>query len=183
MERPLTTHQAAKLAGVSPSAVLSWIERGWLLATRTPGGHRRIDRDEFLRFLDGRFIAGRDGQPRPKRLLVIDDEPVFARSLTRHLREIAPLLDVETAANAFDGLLAVSTFRPHAVLLDTYMDGLDGVETCRRLKSSAATSHIAVIAMSGMPSPELAQSYGAAGAAAFLKKPIETGEVMTILGL
>jgi excisionase family DNA binding protein len=182
MDRPLTTHQAAKLAGVSPSAVLSWIERGFIQVTRTPGGHRRIERHEFLSFLTAHGMPPRR-EAVVERLLVIDDEPVFGRTMQRSFGELAPGLTVETATTPFDGLLRVSTFQPQAVLLDTYMDGLDGLEICRRLKEAPATRHIAVIATSGRPSRDLEVRYRHAGAVAFLEKPLNLERIIRLLDL
>jgi len=41
--RLLTTGQAAELCSVTPDAVLKWIKAGKLTASRTAGGHYRID--------------------------------------------------------------------------------------------------------------------------------------------
>lgn len=40
----LSTGEVAKLCGVTPDAVLKWIKKGKLPATRTPGGHYRVSR-------------------------------------------------------------------------------------------------------------------------------------------
>jgi len=42
----LTTGEVAKLCGVTPDAVLKWIKRGRLPATRTAGGHYRVSRSD-----------------------------------------------------------------------------------------------------------------------------------------
>jgi excisionase family DNA binding protein len=41
----LRTPEAARLLDVSRQTVVNWVERGWLRAIYTDGGHRRIDRD------------------------------------------------------------------------------------------------------------------------------------------
>ena len=51
MNRIFTSHEVASLVQVSPSSVLKWIEQGKLRAFRTPGGHRRVAREELLDFL------------------------------------------------------------------------------------------------------------------------------------
>ena len=45
-----TTHQAAKLLGVSLPTVVNWIKAGRLEAYRTPGGHRRIPAESIVVF-------------------------------------------------------------------------------------------------------------------------------------
>ena len=46
-DRWLTTGQAAALCAVKPDTVLKWIKKGRLAATRTAGGHYRVDRQEL----------------------------------------------------------------------------------------------------------------------------------------
>jgi excisionase family DNA binding protein len=41
----LSTGEVARLCGVTPDAVLKWIKKGKLPATRTPGGHYRVSRE------------------------------------------------------------------------------------------------------------------------------------------
>jgi excisionase family DNA binding protein len=42
MDPLYTTHDISRLLQVDPSTVSKWIDRGILLAFRTPGGHRRV---------------------------------------------------------------------------------------------------------------------------------------------
>jgi len=48
----LTTHQAARLLGVSLPTVVKWIKEGRLEAYKTPGGHRRIPEAELKQFCE-----------------------------------------------------------------------------------------------------------------------------------
>ena len=73
----LTTHQASRLLGVSLPTVVNWIEAGRLSAHRTPGGHRRISREDLIRFsrdfsypLPDEFTE----QSGPVRILMIDSD-------------------------------------------------------------------------------------------------------------
>src|SRR2546422_4046688 len=54
----LTSHAVAELIGVSPSTVLSWIDKGLLPAFRTPGGHRRGDPRALVGFLRSHQMPG-----------------------------------------------------------------------------------------------------------------------------
>ncbi len=49
--RLLTTGKAAELCSVKPDTVLKWIKKGRLSATRTAGGHYRVDEHQLLPFL------------------------------------------------------------------------------------------------------------------------------------
>ena len=46
-----TTHEVSKLLQVNPRSVINWIEQDLLNSYRTPGGHRRISREDLLAFL------------------------------------------------------------------------------------------------------------------------------------
>src|SRR4051812_42249742 len=117
-DRVLTSHQVAELLQVSPSTVLSWVNQGLLPAFRTPGGHRRIHAGELVDFLRSHGMPVPSPLQARRRVLAIDDEPAFLRSLRRQLARAAPGLEVEVAEGPIDGLLKVGTFRPDVVLLD-----------------------------------------------------------------
>src|SRR3989338_3939410 len=50
-DKPLTTFEVSKICGVVHSTVSNWIDEGKLNAYRTPGGHRRIRKNDLLLFL------------------------------------------------------------------------------------------------------------------------------------
>ena len=180
--RLLTSHEVASLVQVSPSSVLKWIEQGKLKAYRTPGGHRRVASDELRSFLRAHQLpVPAELEEGRVLLLVIDDEAPYLRSLGALLSRADSRVQVELAESAMDGLLKVGLIRPQVVLLDTYMPGMDGVEVCKRLKQSEETAHIAVLAMSGRPSPELEKKFLHAGAAAFIAKPVQAAVVLSKL--
>jgi excisionase family DNA binding protein len=179
----LTSHAVAKLVRVSPSTVLSWIDKGLLPAHRTPGGHRRVEPAALVRFLREHDMPIPRDLSNVSRLLVIDDEAPFLSTARRFFKRYAPALKVETADGAIDGLLKVGTFRPDAVLLDAFMPGMDGVEVCRRLRASGATAHIRVVAITAHVSPELETAFRKAGAVACLSKPLDPTGLLAALGL
>ena len=180
--RLLTSHEVASLAQVSPSSVLKWIEQGLLKAFRTPGGHRRVASDELVGFLRAHHLpVPRELEEERVRVLVIDDDAPWLRALGALLARADARIVVDLAQNAVDGLLKVGLTRPHLVLLDSYMPGMDGVEVCKRLKRSPQTASIAVLAMSGRPSAELEKKFLDAGAAAFVAKPIQPAVVLSKL--
>ena len=179
MNRIFTSHEVASLVQVSPSSVLKWIEQGKLRAFRTPGGHRRVAREELLGFLRAHQLpVPAELETDRVRLLVIDDEATYLRALGTLLQRADSRVEVALAESALDGLLKVGLLKPEVVLLDTYMPGMDGLEVCKRLKKSPLTSHIAVLAMSGRPSAETERRFLEAGAAAFLPKPIQASTVL-----
>ena len=67
------------------------------------------------------------------------------------LRGIRPPLKLEAAFDGYEGLLKVGTFRPHLLVLDLRMPGLDGFEVCRRIKGDPATRATRILAITGYP--------------------------------
>ena len=177
-----TSHAIARLVRVSPTTVVSWIDKGLLPAHRTPGGHRRVEVRTLVRFLRDNDMATPRELLNVTTLLVVDDDVSFLRSIKRLLKAHAPDLTVETTDSAVDGLLKVGTVRPDAVLLDAYMPGMNGVEVCRRLTGSAETRHILVLAVTGRPSKEIVQEFKEAGAAQCFGKPLDAHAVLEAIG-
>jgi two-component system response regulator MprA len=69
------------------------------------------------------------------RILVVDDDAAVRDSLARSLRFEG--YQVETACDGYEALAAVGAGEPDAMVLDVNMPGLDGLETCRRLRADA----------------------------------------------
>lgn len=180
----LTSHAVAELIGVSPSTVLSWIDKGLLSAFRTPGGHRRVEPSALIEFLRAHQMpVPKSLLPQAKRLLLIDDDDLFLRSTKRSLLQQFPTVEVDLASSAVEGLLKIGTDKPDAVLLDAMMPGMDGVEACRQLRQNASTAEIVIIALTGRLDDELTAAFKLAGANDCLRKPLDLGVLTQILGL
>jgi diguanylate cyclase (GGDEF)-like protein len=80
-------------------------------------------------------------------VLVVDDND-WNRDLLRQDLE-AEGFEVATCASGAACLATVATQPPDVILLDIQMTGMDGIETCRRLKADPATSHIPVLFVTG----------------------------------
>jgi len=76
-------------------------------------------------------------------ILAVDDEAHILELLTFNLE--ASGYRVVTAANGEDALVVCAHERPAMILLDIMLPGIDGVEVCRRLKSTSTTSDIPII--------------------------------------
>jgi len=133
----LTTGEAARRCGVGINTIKRWIRRGQLEAVVTPGGHWRIPPAAFAAFLRRHRLAeAEDVASRTYRVLVIEDEPA-SRALLCAALEGAPLdLAVESAADGYQGLVKIGLIRPHLVVLDIVMPGLNGLEVIERLRAT-----------------------------------------------
>jgi excisionase family DNA binding protein len=179
-----TTFEAAKLCHVSPLSIINWVNAGRLPAFRTPGGHRRIRREDLVRFMRENGIPIpeelRDGSGRA-RVLVVDDEPGIREVIAEHLSTRANAYEVMTAADGFEAGRLVATFRPDAVILDLRMPGLDGFQVCRTIKADPETASTIVLAMTGYYTPETESRILECGAQRCIAKPVEPSTLASIL--
>ena len=109
-------------------------------------------------------------------ILVVDDTPanldVISDTLTDAGYEVAIALDGERA------LKQVQCTLPSLILLDVMMPGLNGFETCRRLKALAATKDIPVIFMTALSDTADKIKGFQLGAVDYITKPFEETEVL-----
>ncbi len=180
----LTPNEVAELLMVNPVTVRQWASRGLLRSLTTPGGHRRFllnDVEEFARSRGATPVARRSG--RPDRVLVVDDDPNICRSIADLIRRHAPHVETETARDGFEAGAKVESFRPHALVLDLMMPGMDGFEVCRRLRERPTLNHIRIVAITGFANAENVERVLAAGADACLPKPLDSDRLVAELGL
>ncbi len=114
-------------------------------------------------------VADGDGIGAPCALVVEDS--AIERALLRAALERAGLAVIE-AASGDEALRAFTSQPPDVVLLDILMPGIDGFETCRRIRALPAGAATPVIVTTSLEDEDaIAQAY-AAGATDFVTKPI-----------
>jgi two-component system OmpR family response regulator len=77
------------------------------------------------------------------RVLVVEDDPRMARALERGLRFEGFV--VEVAADGEEGLRLASAESWDAVVLDVMLPGIDGFETCRRLRAAGVWAPVIML--------------------------------------
>ncbi len=107
-------------------------------------------------------------------ILVIDDEEVVRRSLSRALDN--DQCHVETAVNGRHGLSALARQPFDLVLLDLKMPEMDGVQVLGEIKKHWPETEVIVI--TGYPALETAKQAIRLGAYDYLAKPVGPDEVM-----
>jgi two-component system cell cycle response regulator len=107
------------------------------------------------------------------KVLVVDDELLIREVLSEHLSgQGYEVIQASSGEEAID--LARNT-QFNAILLDMGMPGIDGMETCRRLKAEEITRHIPVIMMTGFSYEK--EAAVEAGADDFISKPPDFTEL------
>jgi signal transduction histidine kinase len=120
--------------------------------------------------------AGIDPGGRPRRILVVDDEPVLAEMAAEVLKSRG--FEVLVAG---DGVAALEVYRQEwgkigLVLLDMIMPRLGGLETCRRLLGMDRNARVLIC--SGYSNSQQAQEAIKEGALGLLPKPFDMRELI-----
>ena len=105
------------------------------------------------------------------RILVVDDIETNVRLLEAKLS--AEYYEVSTARDGVQAIASAAENLPDIILLDVMMPGIDGFETCRRLKADPLTRHIPVVLITALDGRRDRLNGLEAGAEDFLTKPID----------
>src|ERR1700740_502732 len=108
--------------------------------------------------------------------LVVDDSPETLRLLTAALAGAG--MTVMVALDGASAMRIVDQITPDIVLLDAMMPGMDGFETCRRLKRDAGLSNVPVIFMTGLAETQHIVRGLKAGGVDYVTKPIVIEEML-----
>jgi ribonuclease P protein subunit RPR2 len=112
---------------------------------------------------------------RPRRILVVDDDPGL-RALLR--ATFAGDVEVSEARDTRDAVAVMARARPDVIVLDVEMPGVDGLTFCRSLKDDPATQEIRVVLLTGLPSGADQAAALRAGADAYVRKPFSPLELL-----
>ncbi|WP_426534583.1 response regulator [Bradyrhizobium sp. McL0615] len=108
--------------------------------------------------------------------LIVDDSPETLRLLTDALDGAG--MTVMVALDGAAAMRIVDQITPDIVLLDAVMPGLDGFETCKRLKRDAGLEHVPIIFMTGLAETEHIVRGLEAGGVDYVTKPIAVEEML-----
>ncbi|WP_332118519.1 response regulator [Azorhizobium caulinodans] len=109
-------------------------------------------------------------------VLVVDDSPETLSLLTDALEDAG--VTVLVAVEGANALTLVEQITPDVILLDAIMPGMDGFETCRRLKALKALAHVPVIFMTGLSETEHIVKGLDAGGVDYVTKPVVPNEII-----
>jgi DNA-binding response OmpR family regulator len=109
-------------------------------------------------------------------VLVIDDNSDI-RALIAEL--LGNDYNIMQASGGAQGIKLASKYIPDLIICDVMMPGMDGMETCRRLKNEVTTSHISVLMLTACSMDEQRVEGYDAGADAYLSKPFNSQVLMS----
>lgn len=116
------------------------------------------------------------GEPRRARVLIVDDLPANLGVLLTCLHDAGYKVLVATGGDK--ALAQLGDVQPDLILMDVNMPGLDGYETCRRLKADARWAEVPVLFLTALGDPVDKMRGFAVGAVDYVTKPLHPGEVL-----
>jgi CheY-like chemotaxis protein len=161
--------------------VSKWFDTGRLRGYKIPGSRdRRIPRESLLRFMRAHGIPLRGLDGAVTRVLVVDADYESADAL-RVALESGFDYQVRVATGVFEaGLLARQT-RPHVILLETSVLGLDPLQMRQALRADPDLVGTRVVAVEPRLSPEQMQLRMKQGFDGCLGKPYNLGAAVRII--
>ena len=114
-----------------------------------------------------------------QKVLVVDDEPNNLKLLRQVLED---QYDLAFATDGKKALAVVQKVQPDIILLDIMMPGLDGFETCRRLKADPGTAPIPVIFVTAMENMDDERQGFEVGGVDYITKPVSPPIVRARVG-
>lgn len=182
MKQSYSTSEVARFCHVTPDTIRKWAEAGRIQVFKTPGGHRRIRREDLLRFLrENNIPIHAELDNTAVKFLVVDDEKPTALVIRRFLERSQKPFQLEVAGDGFDAGHQVATFQPDVVFLDLGLAGCDGLDVCRRIKSTSEHPNIRVIAMTAAEDLGPVDRIIEHGASACLNKPFSPDDLRKAL--
>jgi two-component system chemotaxis response regulator CheY len=105
-----------------------------------------------------------------KTILIVDDDESIRRLIATTLEDVSGYRMSE-AGDGEEAMRRARDVRPSIVFLDIDMPYLDGIETCRRMKSEPSTADATIVMLTGDSEQEAELEARRAGADLFLTKP------------
>jgi excisionase family DNA binding protein len=169
-----TTFEISQICEVNPTTVQNWVKAKKLRAFQTPGGHRRVSRQDLVSFLkEFGMPVPADLAADPALIMLVDDEIDILEMLEDVMTSGNEDVEVMKAQNGVDALLKIGERKPSLLTLDIRMPGMNGDEVCQKLKSNPGTQNIKIAAISGDHELSLRKRILQAGADLFFTKPID----------
>jgi DNA-binding NarL/FixJ family response regulator len=109
-----------------------------------------------------------EGKSRVIRLLIVEDEDLFAELVKALVAADDRIQIVGRASNGKEGVELATTLRPDVTVMDIEMPLMDGIEATRRIRRADPAARVVIFTGSDQPRDE--QRAREAGAAAFVRK-------------
>ena len=114
------------------------------------------------------------------RILIVDDVPANRRLLEAKL--VAEYYQVSSAHDGVEALAVARDWQPDLILLDVMMPGMDGYATLRAMRRLRSRAGVPLVAFTAKAEEGERQRCIDAGASGYIPKPVNTGDLLAVLG-
>jgi excisionase family DNA binding protein len=188
-----STRDVARVLGLAVRSVQLMVDRGELLAWKTPGGHRRIARASVQRWLERNQPAHAAPAVVPKaaafsvpvasglRVLLIEDSRHIQNLVRCLLGHYFPQIELYVADDAIVGLVMAGQLCPQVVLVDIVLPGVDGSTLVRRWHAHPPLLGSQLVVLTGLDTEQRAAYAFALAGVPVVYKPQLAQQLPTVL--
>lgn len=183
MNRPtLTTFEAGRYCSVSPYTIRHWVIRGLLPAYTTPGGHRRIRKEDLDEFLSRYGMPGEEELlSSPRRILLLEADPKARRSHTALLRGLSRELEIRAPEDPFSAGALLHSFLPQMVFFDLDDPRVDWKAAFKMLKRNQELGPVRAAGLTKRVTVATAEEAERIGLSGLLLKPLDADATRALL--
>jgi len=181
-----TTREAARRLEVSVKTTQAWVESGALEAWKTPGGHRRITRASVDQLLVNRRDSSqaqplRIDRELPYRILVVEDDEDLARLYEITIKTWGLPIEVIVAVDGFAALVEIGKRKPHLLITDLRMPGMDGFRLISALRADPYSQSVRVLVVSLLTASDIRAAGGLPADVLTFSKPVPFNELRRVV--
>lgn len=162
-----STGELATICHVSKHTIITAILKKELKASRTPGGHNRILRDDALEFMRKHNLIPERSPAR--KILVVDDEE-FVFGIIKHVFDSEDY-EIHHARNGYEAGKLAERVHPDIILLDIMLPDIDGRQVCRHIREEAFGSKCRIMAITSIKDSGEIEKIYESGMDDYLAKP------------
>lgn len=180
-----STSEVATFCHVTADTIRKWSEAKRIKVFKTPGGHRRIRREDLVSFMQKNNIPiNAELSVGGTRILIVDEDQAMTAIIQRFLEHSEAEFDIAIANNGFEAGRQIGVFYPKVVFLDMEMVGMNAADVFRQIKSDhGPATDPQIIATTENYSEENDQKFKKMGASLCLQKPFTPDRLRRALAM
>lgn len=169
------------MLGVALRTVQIWVENGSLVAWKTHGGHRRIVRASVDRLLRQQQHAVASSHDRHGfRLLIVEDDQRLRRLYEIAVGKWKLPIDLTLARDGFEGLLEAGRKRPHLIIADLHMPGMNGFRMIEAIRQDPGAK-VEFLIVTGLSQDRIDEQGGLGANIPVIFKPVSMSRIQELV--
>jgi excisionase family DNA binding protein len=194
----MTTNDVAKELDVTIRSVQLWVEQGALEGWKTPGGHRRITRTSFNRFITSKSQVGKteidqsaanlsiskESANNESRLevVVVEDDQAMLKLYQMTIESWKLPIEVRLISNGYEAIVSISQNTPDLLITDLKMPEMDGFSMLKALRNMDDFLLMTIVVVTGMQTYEIEDKGGIPkGIRLYSKSPVPFLEIRELM--